>query len=332
MKRRIITLAVILAMLLSVFTLCATAATSDDSIVEWDISEDGKELARYDGEDKTVYHRLNIGQNRYSLHNHLYYFADEIVIDGEYYLIVAANHNSDTVYLESMYTGEVIPYSRDGEDALIAFIMGEYEVARIFYRDSVAITDKEFVGKLDAISSGGYIFPVSELHNAELLEVYTYDSDDILSHLHGAIYLIDDVPYYVNYDALGNSYFDSNGYFSYTKGEVTLYPLSGDIRTEYDALLNNMEYYEYKISYEDEGGDLFEEGLFELDEASALVLLIIVTVIFGIAIPVAPFVISLINLLKKKAKHVFVSYVSFIASAVWLVLGITVLILVIFAL
>ena len=330
MKNKILTLLVITAVLLSVFTLCTSAFTSDESFAEWEISDDGKELIRYEDDEETVYRRLNIGQNRYSLDNKIYYFASNISFDGFYFSIAASSHDSNTVYLENAYNGELTAYVRDGGDDLISFVTGEYEVARIFYRDSAVLTDNEFISKLDDMSESKLTSAVSELRDVEMLEVYTYDSEDILSHLHGAIYLIDDVPYYVNYDALGNNYFDSNGYFSYNKGEVDLFPITGNVLTEYEQLLEEMEYYSIEINYEDEYDDFFEEEIiFELDEASAMVLLIVVIVIFGIAIPTAPFIISLINLFKKKAKHVFVTYVTFVAAAIWLVLGITMLVLII---
>ncbi len=333
MKKRIFAIIGVIAVLLAFLTVSVSAMPASDevydSFIEWDISEDSKELARYEGEEKTVYHRLNIGQNRYSLENNLYYFWEEIETDYSYYSIISSARYSDIVYLEDIYSGEIIPYANGDASEIIDFVSGEYAFASLFLGDSLALTDKDFVDKLDALSSDPLSISVTELRDADIVEVKTYDSSFTLAHVHGAIYTVGDTPYYVNYDALGNSYFDNSGYFSYNKGVVELYPIKGELATEYDDLLSSMGYYNPVIKYEILEVNTGDEELFEFTKETAAVFLISIIAIFGIVIPAIPFTISLIGLVKKKARHVFVTYVSFAASAIWLALGFVMLVLVI---
>ena len=333
MKKRLFAIVGAIALLLAFLTVSVSAmpAVSEeyDSYVEWEISDDGRTLVRYDGEEKTIYKRLIIGQNRYALENSIYYFYNEVMVGNSYYEIISSERYSDTVYLDDYATGELIPYVSGSGDNLINFAMGEYELAALFYDDKYVDTDRAFVEKLDALSADALAISVAELSYADMIEVKTFDSTLTLSHVHGAVYLIGDMPYYVNYDALDNSYFDNNNDFSYNKGVVELYPIKGDLKDEYDRLIDGMKTYRPLITHEvNEMNGILDNG-FEFTEESAAVFLIVIIAILGIIAPAIPFTISLIGLVKKKAKHVFITYASFISAAIWLALGFVMLVLII---
>lgn len=85
------------------------------------------------------------------------------------------------------------------------------------------------------------------------------------------------------------------------------------------------DYFEEDFDEELEWGydkdDYFDEG-FHFGLAVFLVILL------GIALPVLPIVLALVKLFIKGTKHPITSYITFIASLIWLSLGVVILILI----
>lgn len=331
MKKKILLLTLILSILLSILAVGAYASPEPEhtGVAEWEISDDGNMLTRYEGELEISYLRVHILSGKFTLENRLYYFSGSLSFNDDYYSIISSSHDSGIVYLRSAYTDEVIPFVNGGSKDLLRFINGDFKKARMLYEESAVSVTREFVDKLDALRTDSITCGVKSLKDVPIAEIKIYDDEDILTHLHGAIYILESAPYYVNYDALGNQYFDSNGDFSYVKGTVTLYPIKGDVLSEYESLLGDMEYYSHDISFEDDfsfiGGD---DNIFDLSDESARALLIVLVLLLGFAAPAVPFVILLLELIGKKAKHVFVTYVAFIASAIWMTMGIMMFVLI----
>ena len=74
--------------------------------------------------------------------------------------------------------------------------------------------------------------------------------------------------------------------------------------------------------------DAVTSGLFfDYTEESAFVTLIVIISVIGIAIPILPIVYSLLKLFREKCAYPMPYYVMFIASAVWCVAGIVLLII-----
>ena len=89
-----------------------------------------------------------------------------------------------------------------------------------------------------------------------------------------------------------------------------------------------MEHYSPVIRFENSELNNSYVEPFVFTKTGALIFLITIIALFGIIIPAIPFTVALIGLLKKRAKHVFVTYASFIISAIWLAFGVVMLVII----
>ncbi len=78
---------------------------------------------------------------------------------------------------------------------------------------------------------------------------------------------------------------------------------------------------------DDEFGWEHEEEYY-FDEQILFIVVIVLVALLGIAVPIIPITISLVQLFYKGAKHPIPYYTMFIASVIWLLLGIIVMILI----
>ena len=135
----------------------------------------------------------------------------------------------------------------------------------------------------------------------------------------GDFYLTDDKLYYVHYEDLPNNAFDSEGNLSYRSGEVPAYELTEDECFAHDEAYGNFDNFK---SYTDDGG-------YGYDDPRSITLSprIFWTFILGITLPLMVFLWSLVVFIRKRHEAYKRLIVPVIASAVWLVAGIIVFVL-----
>lgn len=72
----------------------------------------------------------------------------------------------------------------------------------------------------------------------------------------------------------------------------------------------------------------YEEDYY-FDEQIHFVLVVVIIVLLGIVVPIIPIISSLLKLFYKGTQHPVPYYIMFIASVIWLVLGIVVLVMIV---
>ena len=93
---------------------------------------------------------------------------------------------------------------------------------------------------------------VRELKDLPCYEVMIFDSTDTFGYPSGAIYEIDGALYYICYADLDNTFFDSEGNFSYRRGTVRLAMLNQTQTTLTRGAIYNMAYFSSKLLEADE--------------------------------------------------------------------------------
>ncbi|MBR1891714.1 MAG: hypothetical protein IJ811_04395 [Clostridia bacterium] len=121
--------------------------------------------------------------------------------------------------------------------------------------------------------------------------------------------------YYVELDRLPNTAFDANGALSFRNGSINVYPLTDEQRDRFLEACEEMTYYE---TYND-----YRSGLPTYERRFNYFPM----VIFGILLPLFIFVWSLVIIIKKRHQAYARVYIANIASAVWFVTQVILLIL-----
>ena len=328
MKNKRILASLLLVLLLSISLLCGCGTTYAD----WELSPDSTVLT------ETV--RIN---DEYELVETLYGhdLAGEMIefmssVYSETYeqrfYIYATSETPDVIYLEgySGYGGPILVYSRVGyPTALKSYISGNIETSRVVKGDDMSFElSSDDLARLDSLTKT-HTASVQDLRLSLIAELRVYGAEGTLSHLHGGFYnLVDDVGvesvFYVNYDALDNSYFDANGNFSYRQGEVELVKLSLD---DANRVLYSEEYESHiENSITSEVGDTTEAD--RESEEIAMRILLVLFLLFCVIFPATiPFIFMLVDLCRRgfRGTHfttyiVLISYVVMIIASVALVL------------
>lgn len=323
MKKLIISLFVICSLLL-VLSGCSSYGelrlNSDYTIFE---TTDGGETICDGTNTYYEYGELPLGVR---LEHGCFAYYNPITVDDEFYNVFASSPKSGIRYLKSYVLG-ISAYVTSNEDRerLDAFVSGDASAIRVidYYNYTCFDADMELVNKLDALSEDSINVPVRKLSSCECYDIVYFDEDDILAYTHGAIYNYGGELYYINYDKLGNNYFDSEGRFSFGRGTVDMYKLSDSLKNEISEKLNNMDIYSDFYTWEDD--IVLDEDEMSLEDA--IVTIVLICLILGVVIPLVPLTIGVIVLIRKRRKVESSTYVLIGASAIWIIAGILLLIL-----
>jgi hypothetical protein len=320
MKKVLIYILVISSLLLSLAS-GGKHSEFDDSFTVWETSEDASTLS--DG--AVTYYRyaeLPLGMR---IEKSYFSYYNEAVLDGDLYDVYANAPESGILYLYS-YTYGIIAYVKEGENTeeLDSFLAGNASEIRVINYDRYTYfdADAELVSRLDTLNTDKVNIDVRKLNFADCYDIAYFDSKDTLAYTHGAIYNYEGELYYINYDKLGNNYFDSYGDFSYGRGSVDMYKLPAPLKSEIAEKLDNMEnYFEYHTWEGDITGDD------EMTRKEAINIIIAITSVLGIVLPIPLLTIGVIFVLRKKGKVDGSTYVLIAAAAIWIIAGIVLLIL-----
>lgn len=308
-----------------ILSLCLTACYVEDTnqYIKWEVSEDMKTLT--DG--TYTYTRVKIPDG-YSLENKFYYYYNGVYYDDFYYQVQSAAPDSDIIYLDGA-RGTFAYCKGDGEEKLREFFDGNYTSAKLYSMVDYTITDidNSLVQSLEDLSEGGTTHDVTKLEELDYYNVWIFGHEENLMTVTGTVFDVDGTLHYMKYRELDNSNFNSYGDFSFRSGTVTLYPLTDDLSSSVRDAFEHLEKYtlisDSEYVYSDTGFPSVD-----LDENSAFVALIVLATVFGIILPAVPLAFALYFLFKKRTAYPIPSYVTLVASSIWLGLGIAVLILV----
>ena len=287
----------------------------------WDVSEDGETLTA----DGRVYHRY-YGERALLIDaNHKYYYHYKVTLpdDGfEYAEICAPYRGAEIIWVYSDRGYGRVFATDTGAAQLDALIDGEVPRFSLMkdFSHRTPLT-KDFIEGLELSRANGetlVTFPVSKLEDLPCYNIIAAEETGSLTYDYGAIYLFNGSYYYVNYFELDNSYFDSDGYFSYRKGSVRAARLGDALTESVKDALESAEVRDYSEEYEYDRIPS-EENAYETEGARIVFWLLFVFV--GYLLP-APFLILGLTLphSAKRGKPKYWYSVAIVAG-VWLCLA-----------
>lgn len=312
----------ILALLL-VLALPVTAFATEDSIT-WTLSEDGKTMS--DGQK--TYERYPMAYVDMFEPVQAYVWEQEIPSpenpDDAWYnftIMIAPEFPEVVILTSSTYSEDMVFVTKEGAAVLEAFTSGNYASMVLedpFYSEG-AVLSLDWVDGLDSSDGARETLDVKALGEVDPYIVWGGDETDTFYHPHGAFYSLDGTWYYINYDALDNSYFDADGFFSYRKGTVEALPIDGEDHTVLTGALEEMTDWETEF--------LYEGNVLNLDEDTSKIVFWIFAILLGFVLPLVPLILGIVFAHSKKALHPKRWYVLSILSAAWIAVAALILIL-----
>lgn len=302
MKKKIFLriLVVILACLMLLPLLCSCAAGSRDyteyasymeeSCEQWTVSDDGSKLAS----GEKVYKRIDTDCKIEPMYAYRFYNMVSLDESGFYMAWVevpSKEAESEIAWLKGDYEDSYIVYATEkGEAALKEFETGKYYCATLVNPESAwNFVDISLLEDLDGASiedGNKKQTDVTDLKDIERLELRVYDSTESFYKAYGALYNIEESWYYVNYDSLGNEYFDADGNFSYRRGTVELSLLNDALSKKINAACEHLEVLYTVYTYEESEYMTYSEYQGE-DSSLGVVIFWVVYALLCFALPAA---------------------------------------------
>ena len=309
--------ALALALLLIFAQIMSLGVLASDAEDEWEIGEN--EI--YFGDKKYV----SVVPEKpfyFVAKNVIYYELNDYF--GDFWVEVnAADDDMQIAWLDIDTEGFYV--SEDGKKDLEAFLGGKadsYLICAGEYLYHNGAIGTVTVDALDAAYNGGaekITVDVAELKDLERYDVIAVDRTGTVGFEHGAIYILENGRMgYISYDALGNQYFDADGYFSYRKGTVEVAIIKGTLRADVVNDANNMGYNSpnYYSAVEDDG--IFDG---EFLSAYGVVIFWICFILLGFILPLPFIIVGLILPRVKKMGKPKYWYLMSVVAGVWLVLS-----------
>lgn len=296
MKRFTKRIAVLLfSVLVLSFVFCTTTAAVETDCVEWEVSEDGYTIV---GNGKTYSHFSVEDIYKFDpIDQYEFYNVVDLPFDNYEYATVSSYEKSGDIIWATGSNGRVRIFgTEEAISSLNRFFNDDPKSFQIFkegsltYRSHLGISEIEVFEDLRKSGVTAKIFKVSDLQIAPCYTISTYDEFGVFRYACGAIYEYGDELYYLNYLDLDNTYFNSDGNFSYRSGTATLTRLEGEPEDIARGLIEGLEYTPYTYTYEyDESDDYFEDDPV-YNETTSVVLFWIAYTLLGFAAPI-PFLV-----------------------------------------
>ena len=250
---RKISVLILLSMLLScLMAFGASAGRAPSSVdsggvekyVQWTMSEDGNVIYG-DGVEYTYYET--------PIRSYV------ISADRYFYKYSARDYISTVSYKPG---GEIIWYNdgvndlyvtKKGREMLDRFYSGEKQILHLFAAATgYSEISSELINELRALKTeeNKKSINVTTLTKYEVLTLGACDVDELVRYDTGAILRLYGSLYYVDYNDLDNSYFDSAGNLSCRKGKLTVYEIGGDTYNKVNSAIDLITYHRRYTSYE----------------------------------------------------------------------------------
>ncbi len=291
-------------MILSVSSVILISA--DEELLVWEMSSDETYITGNGNE----YHNYVSAYNLHILTEKAYAYENPLEIPYEIY-VYGSPTNKEVIWLDD---GRIF-VTKDGAEALDSFVSGEVYSYLLFnvsndqtYSTLGGATVTDMVNRYGT-RENAITVPVKELINVERYDICARDASQTFAFTVGAVYLYENEMYYVDYTALDNSYFDSNGNFSYRKGEVSMVPVGKENKLHLESAAASGYYFETEYIYENPSG--FGLGV-------SNVLFWILLIILGYIFPAALLILGIIFANRKEWKRPKYWYALSAIALIWI--------------
>ncbi|MBE6639237.1 MAG: hypothetical protein E7616_07285 [Ruminococcaceae bacterium] len=301
----------------SVFAKDQTEETFDETEetgpVEWTLSEDGTTLT---GNGK-AYVLCQLPRGVFLDPSKEYVYANTPKeLEGR--MIYAPSADSEFIWVYENNNTFYLFATEKGEGELEKFLDYRMVRCRVWDSDSrkMADTSLSFLQKLYDMNTDTMTIDVQKLAPLHCFEILVYDHSDSFGFRTAVIFeMTDGRMYFLDYSKLSNDHFDANGNFSYRSGNVTMKRVSKTLETNLRELAEEAEKRNCERSYEDGYTDV------------PIAVFWVFYVLFAFIFPIPFLVVGLVmphSKKKRKPKH---WYILAIISAVWLLVGLILMIL-----
>ena len=237
---------------------------------------------------------------------------------GDYVNIYSYEKYGDIAWTDYGY----IFVTDEGRDMLLSLeagYAGSYRIYTDYY--SYSEVDGELYDSLIALNENALTIDVRELYNYDSFEIYGVDPTGSITMPYGAICLIDSEVYFLSYLDLPNNCFTADGYFSYLKGEVEIYPMGDALAEELITLVDNAEpqypTYDYEVDY-----------TYEVDEDAAIAAFYVIFAIVMLLCPAVFLVISLAIAALRKRRSSRLWLFGVLLALLWIAASVAILVIV----
>ena len=318
---KILSVFLIIAMLLSCLFVPAMASEEGNATVEkaydWEYDLDNDVLKNSDREYQK--YTLPIGYSMYSKDS-VYVYKNNYV--NNFANLHSYERNGEIVWENST---TVVYATNTGKGYIEDLIAGNYSSFSLHKNYSSFDISSSDVQALDeALTSGEKVsLDVTELSRSGEYQIRAYDYSGCIYYVYGAIHEYSGEYYYINYDVLPNNYFDSDGDFSFRRGEVSAVKLSGTLLDGFNEAVEEMISGRLLIyeSEEVKGSSLLSS------KAMAYIRFFLIFSIVGYALPIFVGIISFRRARKTVPEHMKYWYIVSGASALCIVCSVVVTLL-----
>ena len=303
-----ITIALPLALIITLILAISASATAS---VVW------QEL-----DDKTI----SDGTNIYTLFESPYAIAENAPVQfvyennpyGDWSSIYSYEKYGDIIWTDY---GDIL-VTDAGREMLLSLEEGEAGSYRLYTRYYwYSEVDAALYDSLTALDDSPLTIDVRELYNYDSFEIYGVDPTGSITMPYGAVYFINDTTYFLSYLDLPNDCFTADGYFSYMKGEVDIFPTGDALAVELAALVDNAEpqypTYDYEADYS-----------YEIDEESAKATFYVIFSGVMIICPLVFLAISLANAMARKRRSNRCWIVGILLALAWIAVSVAILVII----
>lgn len=312
MKKKLFALLIVLLLSLPLLVSAESSWSYDKSL----------DVAYLNGEEYTPY-QLGVSDGILPLDFNVY----KAEYNDEVFYIHQPKNVENIAFLSdySSYHYESDVYANtEGKKSLDKFFNGEYASYKLF-KNSCYYTagfNSAYVEALDSMTPTKEL-TVSSLQYLERYDVAGLDETGTIYHIHGAFYKFNQNLYYINYDVLDNSHFDSDGNFSYRSGNVFVVDVPEEIELQVRSAITGIK---YKSDSHNQTYDVYNTA----EEKFGVTLVFIVSsLMLGYLLPLIPFILSLIFARSKKSLYPKRWYILTLCSAVWMLIFTCIIVLVI---
>lgn len=327
-------LCVILSLVFAL-SLVTTVWAQEENL--WEVSSDGAVLYCEDRE----YYGYSIGGADVFNPESAYLYSDAIEINGEFLDLCVPKGTSEIVSVGyhsfGVFSPEKYYVTEKGRELLDDLYDGSYSFVRLqnYNGFSAGLSDMslELLERLDSFEGETEDLDVRELFEDECYNVLVYDATDTIEHTHAGIFKKNSDFYYVNFDALDNSYFDSMGYFSFREGTVTALKLDGELKKQVWSHVTSagarITEYEYADGYSFEPDEYYGGAEYFGESSGAAIFFWVFVLIIGFAAPLAAGITGICLALSKKPGRNKRWLVLPILSVVWMLAAVLIIVVLI---
>ena len=323
-------LCICVTVLLLTLTSCFTSSVS---YIEWEFSNGTDTVT--DG--KTVYERYDgaLDHNYIQTNNNTFFYSGQSNLDNTYIEVSRPLKDEDILYI-SFFGNEYMDHRQSyfyttpaGATTLRKLeggsLEGESYLLDTDTNESAPLTEgmKEAIANILASEENTVTVSSQVLNNIDQIEVVSYELGGFMKQVHGVFFFNKVDIYYLDttdFTSDMRSYYGNLTDYEYEVKKVD--DLTRNVLSENYEMMDDVI---FSVEYEE---PTLNESDADIKLKIAKLILAIVAFGFGILFPSIPLTLTLIGAIKKRWKAEAADYVLLGASAVWIISGIVILILI----